>query len=80
MFLMSTGFRVYNFDLLLVVLNPRLLIKMRMMIELRMLPTTQLTIVTISSIIRDQAMSGPESSTPSDPRVSAPEVFDNMVF
>lgn len=77
---MNTGFRVYNLDLLLVVLNPRLLIKMRMMIELRTLPSTQLTIVTISSIMRAQAMSGPESSTPSDPRVSAPEVFDNMVF
>ena len=77
---MNTGFRVYNFDLLLVVLNPRLLIKMRMMIELRTLPSTQLTIVTISSMMRDQAMSEPESSTPPDPRVSAPEVFDNMVF
>ena len=77
---MITGFRVFKFDLLLVVLNPRLLIKMRMMIELRTLPSTQLTIVTISSIMRNQAMSGPESSTPSDPRVSAPEVFDNMLF
>lgn len=71
---------IKDFDLLLVVLNPRLLTKMRMMMELRALPTTQLTTVRISSIMRDQARSGPESSPPPSPRVSAPEVFDNMVF
>ena len=68
------------FNLLLVVLNPLLLTKMRMMIELRMLPTRQLTRVRISSIMRGQARSGPESPPPSSPRASAAEVFDNMVF
>ena len=68
--------RVKYFDLLLVVLNPLLLTKMRMMIELRAPATTQLTRVRISSIMRDQDRSGPESPSPS----SALEVFDNMVF
>ena len=65
---------------MLVVLNPLLLVKRMMMMELSTLPSTQLTIVTSSSIVRDQAMWGSDSSPPSDPELSAPEVFDNIIF
>ena len=81
-FLLLVSCRVYHChcDLLLVVLNPLLLVKRMMMMELSTLPSTQLTIVTSSSKVRDQVMWGSDSSPPSDPELSAPEVFDNIIF